>query len=309
MKKIPAFLFEEHHEAFFVWNYSIINNLIRPNNNILLHVDEHSDMAVPNFSYSIKSIRDSLPNLYDFTYKELTIANFIVPTIYQGMFSQVYWLYQSNNEGKAFKKPIVVYSHNSEGKVLKIDVNSDLESLAFFNPDFKKFLFKSVKVQDELPEIKSVVLDIDLDYFSCNPFYYYYRGKLEITKEQYDAFNRDKYHFLRFFLGSGVKSEMDEKRYYLFFNYSPNEVIPSKLKVSKEEIVKRIELFINFLIKNNVQPKLINICRSRLSGFTPKDQWEFIEENLIKNLNALYELNVYQLREIFKQEHLKILDK
>jgi hypothetical protein len=309
MRKIPVFIFEEHHEAFFVWNYSVMNNLMKKSNNTLLHVDEHSDMAVPKFNYSINSIQDKLQELYEFTYNELTIANFIVPAIYQGMFSQLYWLYQSTNEGKGSKRPILVYSHKAEGQVLMLDINCDVGTLAFFNSDLKNALFKSIKTHDEFPESQSVVLDIDLDYFSCNPHYYHYQGKLELTKEQHDSFNRDKHHFLRFSLGSGIKSKTENGRYYLLFNSLHSEVIPSKLKVSPKEIIIRIDRFIEFLRKNNVKPQLIDICRSRLSGFTPEDQWEFIEEKLIEKLSTLYNIEINHIKEVFVQERIKMVAK
>jgi flagellin-specific chaperone FliS len=309
MKKIPLFIFEEHHEAFFVWNYSVMNNLIKKSNNTLLHVDEHSDMAVPKFNYSINSIQDKLQKLYEFTYNELTIANFIVPAIYQGMFSQLYWLYQSTNEGKGSKRPILVYSHKAEGQVLMLDINCDVGTLAFFNSDLKNALFKSIKTHDEFPESQSVVLDIDLDYFSCNPHYYHYQGKLEVTKEQHDSFNRDKHHFLRFSLGSGIKSKTENGRYYLLFNSLHSEVISSKLKVSPKEIIIRIDRFIEFLRKNNVKPQLIDICRSRLSGFTPEDQWEFIEEKLIEKLSTLYNIEINHIKEVFVQERIEMVAK
>jgi hypothetical protein len=309
MKKVPLFIFEEHHEAFFVWNYSIKNKLIPRFNNTLLHVDEHSDMAVPHFNYSINLLNDNLQDIYNFTYNELTIENFIVSAIYQGMYSQIYWLYQSNNERKGAKKQILVYSHNGEGKVLRIDANCDVGALAFFNPDLKNVLFKSLKTHDEFSESKSVVLDIDLDYFSCNPKGYDFKGKLEVTKEQYDAFYTDKHHFLRLCLGSGIKSEVEDGKYYLCFNSLAPEYIPSKLKVSEEKIVMRIDLLIDFLIKNNVKPRLINICRSRLSGFTPEDQWEFIEEKLIKKLSSLYNFEINHIKEIFAQESIELVAK
>ena len=309
MKKIPLFIFEEHYEAFLVWNYSLLNHLISQSNNTLLHVDEHSDMAVPKFNYSIHSIQDKLQKIQEFTYNELTIANFIVPAIYQGLFSQLYWLYQSTNEGKGSQRPILVHSHNGKGQVLMLDINCDVSSLAFFNPDLKSVLFKSIKPHDKFPQSQSVVLDIDLDYFSCNPHYYHYQGKLEVTKEQYDSFNGDQYHFLRFNLGSGIKSQAEKGKYYLLFNPLTTEAIPSKLKVTNQKIMSRIDQFIEFLNKNDIKPQLIDICRSRLSGFTPEDQWQFIEKNLIEKLTTLYDIEINYLKDIFVQERIEVLAK
>jgi hypothetical protein len=78
----------------------------------------------------------------------------------------------------------------------------------------------------------------------------------------------------------------------------------SKLKVSEQEIIRRIDIFLEFLIKNNLEPQLIDICRSRLSGFTPNDQWEFIEQKLIEKLSTIYELEINHITDIFSQEHL-----
>lgn len=311
MKNIQLFIVEEHHEAFWVWNYAIINKLISQHNNTLLHVDQHSDMAVPKFNCSIKSLTDDLLNIYKFTYNELTIDNFIVAAIYQGIFSHVYWLYQTNNEQRENQKSILVYSHKEEGKILKTKRNCDLGSLAFFNPDFKNAQFQARKTLDEFPESQAVVLDIDLDYFSCNPLGYQHKGEVQVTKEQYDLFNNDKYHFLRLAFGSGIKTKVEEGKYYLSFNSSQPEAITEKqkkLKVSEEEIVQRINTLGDWLINKQVEPQLIDICRSRLSGFTPDEQCEFIEKKLIEKLNSIYNLEINQITEVLAKENLELVD-
>lgn len=307
MKKVPVFIFEEHHEAFFVWNYAVMNQLIQRFDNVLLHVDEHSDMDVPRFNYSINSIKDNLHKLYEFTYNELTIANFIIPAIYQGIFSRCYWLYQSNDEGRADKKTLCVHSHNREGRALKIASDRTVGMLTFFDSDFKNTLFKSIKTHNEFLEDKSIVLDIDLDYFSCNSPHHNRQIKLEVTKEQYDEFNEDKHHLLRISLGSGVRSRAAEGKYYMFINTSSDGIISSKLKVSEAEIIRRIDVFTEFLLKNKVEPQLIDICRSRLSGFTPDDQCEFIEEKLVEKLKSIYDIEINHIKEVLAQEKLEVL--
>ncbi|MDJ0690284.1 MAG: UPF0489 family protein [Xenococcaceae cyanobacterium MO_188.B32] len=309
MKKIPLFIFEEHHEAFFIWNYAVMNKMINSSNNILLHVDEHSDMSVPKFNHSIKSIEDDLISLYKFTYNELTIANFIVPAIYQGIFSQLYWLYQSNNEGKKGNKKLLVHSQRGEGKDLIVDPNDHLKTLSFFNPDFKSFFFNSVKTDNQLLETQGMVLDIDLDYFSCNPPSLNYQGILEITEDQYYSFNRDKYHNLHLMFGSGIQSRVKDGKYYLVFESSHSRGIYNQLKVSEKEISKRIDNFIQFLLTNKIEPQIIDICRSRISGFTPADQCQFIEQELLKGLSSIYNVEINNIEEIIAEEKLEMIGK
>jgi len=49
-QNIKTFIIEEHHEAFFVWNYAVLNNLLPAKGNNLFHIDEHSDMGTPRFN-------------------------------------------------------------------------------------------------------------------------------------------------------------------------------------------------------------------------------------------------------------------
>lgn len=302
MKEIPFFILEEHNEAFFLWNYAVRNNLIKQSGNTLLHVDEHSDMGVPRFHHSIKSLNGSLQELYKFTYSEITIENFIVAAIYQGLFNKVYWLYQSN--ARPLPPTIVVYSYDREGKVLMAKNAQELGTLALFDSEYRNVEFQCMRVGNDFPESQSFVLDIDLDYFSCNHQYHQFKGQVEITKDEYNLFIQDKYHFLRMLLGSGVKAEINNGKYYLFFNAFSDEDIPSKLKVSEKEILRRIDALVEFLKDKNVQPQLIDICRSRLSGFTPEEQWRFIEQTLIEKISTLYKLEINSISEIYTRENL-----
>jgi hypothetical protein len=266
-------------------------------------------MSVPKFNHSIKSIEDDLISLYKFTYNELTIANFIVPAIYQGIFNQLYWLYQSNNEGKKGKQNFFVSSHKGKGKDLIVDSNGKLGTLAFFNSDFNKVSFDSIKTHNQLPKTQEIVLDIDLDYFSCNPPDQNCQGILEITEDQYNSFNQDKYHYLRLRFGSGIQSQVKEGKYYLFFQSSHTQGFYSQLKVSEKEISKRINAFIQFLLNNKIEPQIIDICRSKISGFTPADQCQFIEQELLKGLSSIYNIEINNIEEIIAEEKLEMMAK
>ena len=41
MKTTNLYIIEEHHEAFWLWNYCIMRGTIKPSHNTLLHVDHH----------------------------------------------------------------------------------------------------------------------------------------------------------------------------------------------------------------------------------------------------------------------------
>jgi hypothetical protein len=300
--KIPLFIIEEHHEAFFIWNYASLNNLIPTTGNTLLHVDQHADMGLPRFHTSLKTLPAHLPTLSQFTYNELCIGNFIPAAIYQGWFKNFYWL--QHNRLKV-SQTLHVYSYHETGQTLLMTTN--LHEAGVFNTDRKSVLYELKTVNDSLPDKEAVVLDIDLDYFSCDK--QYQSGNLghhciEVTQEEYNRFTTDRYHPLRINVG-GVTAHVDQNRYYLLVN-AFGEVIPSPLKVTLTQIFERIEQFGKFLQDNHIRPQLIDLCRSHFSGFTPADQREFIEEHLLAMLNNLYDCEISYISDILDKEKLTV---
>lgn len=145
---------------------------------------------------------------------------------------------------------------------------------------------------DQIPSNRKVVLDIDLDYFSCsgnpNELEEIY---VEITKDEYSNFINDKYHRLHFSgIGKIETLVKEDKYFYVINNY--HEIYPQDEKVDEDILNKRIDLFIELLHQKNITPLVVNICRSRHSGYTPKDQWEFIEKNIVTGLKQLYFLKL-----------------
>ena len=100
MDKVPLYIIEEHHEAFLIWNHAVTEKLIKPSKNILLHLDEHSDMGAPVFLTSMKSLRKNVKDLHTFTYNELKIENFIVAAVFKRIFNKIYWLGHKDNGRK-----------------------------------------------------------------------------------------------------------------------------------------------------------------------------------------------------------------
>lgn len=288
---------------------------MKPSHNTLLHVDYHSDFSVPALQTSLYSLQGDLNAIKAFTYRELGIASFIAPAIYQGIFNEVFWIDAKKVGGKApsldrvdilpinhedrimTQKKIEGYlqSANKDGKNFKIqELVPIIKALPY--PGRKEFVYHYVKLPSEIVFSDSTVLDIDMDYFSCweNPRKSI-ELKVEITKEAYGLLH-DPYHPVNLLMKRPFLEKSGE-RFFAYFNHREKDV-RSAAKVDQKEILSRIDAFVLFLQGNNVYPQIITICRSRHSGFTPLDQWEFIENNLIERLRQLYSLEAVSLQEI-----------
>ena len=160
LEPIPLFFIEEHNEAFYIWHYAISHSLISSSNNILLHVDTHSDLSSPVLTTPINDLSNHLPDIHKFTYDELGIGSFIYPAIYQGIFNQIFWMGYFDNSLAPMKIQILS-TYNNEGKIFLLNQSfpNDSKSISFSRQDFT--------INDSLSIKQPVVLDIDLDYFSC----------------------------------------------------------------------------------------------------------------------------------------------
>jgi hypothetical protein len=296
-KHIPIFIVEEHHEAFIAWIFAIQQGWMQAKGNCLYHVDEHSDMGTPRFNASVHDLnKGELDKVKRFAYQELNIASFIVPACYLEIFSQIYWIRQKHR--KILHEPINMFvrSYNQAGKRLlsgKVkDIKSDIP-----NEDRKLFDYY-LQTVDQLPSNKEVVLDIDLDYFSCsgnpNELKEIY---IEITEEEQARFSANKYHRLNYCgLGRIETTVLDGRFYYVINNY--NEIYPSFTTVSETLIEERIMYFIKILKEKHVSPSIITICRSRYSGYTPPNQWEYIETQLLSGLDEIYSIENIHLNQL-----------
>jgi len=293
-QNIPVFTVEEHHEAFIVWNYAAKAGWIPDKENCLFHVDAHSDMATPRFNKSIHELKSDLSELKKFTYKELNIASFIVPACYQGLFNQVFWIKPNNINQSYTQQERYVRSFNQSGKRL---ISGKTESLPkekdIIDPDRKIFDY-FLSTIEQLPSHREVVLDIDLDYFSCsgNP------NELkeiiiEITDDEYHNFIMNPYHRLNYIGFYNIEAVQQEgKSLYIINKF--NEKYSAKSKVDNQIVEERIDKFIDCLSSKHVTPFVIDICRSRFSGYTPGDQWNFIEGNLLEKLDNLFKIKQIQ---------------
>ena len=290
-KEIPIYTIEEHHEVFIVWHHAIQNRIILPSGNTLFHIDEHSDMGVPQFNSSIQGLNGNMKTIKNFAYEELGIASFIVPAVYQKIFDTIFWIKQKHNKPTPVHKEMFVRSYNNAGK--KLFLGKMTEKLRVKVTDIENdiigfdYHFRTIA---QLDKASDIVLDIDLDYFSCagNPNLQK-EIRVEITKSEYDQFIEDKYHRLNFVGFNKIRAEIDSGRYYYVIN-DFNEIYPSDSYVDKKTIKDRVKEFCKILVSRCIEPKLISICRSNYSGYTSEDQCKFIQNTLLNEIGTIYQL-------------------
>jgi hypothetical protein len=300
MPKTPLFIMEEHHEAFFIWHYAIHQQLMVASGNTLLHVDEHADIGAPRLFQSVDTLGMDLHAIYRFTFDELSCFEFIIPSLYLGLFKELVWIRQTAE--RKSDQIAIVRAPQKSGQFFEIaayNVFSNQPTLPPKAPtDGRCVRYRHQTTTDVLPAMDKVILDIDLDYFSCEDAVNLPQ-KLEVSPEEYVRFQTDRYHFLRINQGSRIKMQEEDGRYFLYLKNYP-EAAPTPLRVSKSAILERLDAFVAFLRDKQVKPQIIDIARSRFSGYTPHDQWQFIEQNLIERLSTLYDLDIRTVDQVYE---------
>ncbi|MCK9224441.1 MAG: UPF0489 family protein [Candidatus Muirbacterium halophilum] len=292
MKKL--FIIEEHNEAFYVWMYCIKQGLMNRSDNVLLHVDHHSDFGVPALCESVNdTFSKSLLEIQNFTYKNLLIADFIVPAMYLGVFNEYYWLrrvYHGKNEiGDYYIK-----SHKREGKIF---TNAPDDSVwKGVLPDDGRVVYKHgrLNVEESFNFGKSVFLDIDIDYF-CSHRARFLQRRIKITEDEYFNILNDKYHFLNLEFNYSLLKE--DNGFFVVLNDNLIELEKAHL-TQKSVIDARIDDFCDYVKINNIIPEHIILCRSRFSNYTPENLWEYIENTIYSKLSIMFEFETVNIKDI-----------
>ena len=297
---VKTVVVEEHHEAFIVWHWAKNQGLIPSRDNYLLHIDEHADMFPPRLRQSLKELSDDFAEVVAFTYRELTVASFIIPAVYQGLINQIYWAKQKHKGVKKKERAELVHSCNSEGKFMAREPYNNVFQGLMSTAKDGKLLKSYLGAEEDMPEQQEVLLDIDLDYFSAIEFPHEYQSRrIEITREEYERFIGDKYHFMRL-TGPRCEAREIEGQFYYEIN-ATDEIYPSRLKIDEDLIAARVQELIDSLKAKDIRPQLISVCRSKLSGYTPADQCEFIEELLMNGLSHIYDMDICHVEDILAE--------
>jgi hypothetical protein len=82
-KKIDAYLFDNHNHALYFWYLARKEGKIG-NNNLLIHIDEHSDMRDPE-NYISSDDSQILEKVFDYVNFTLNVGNYIIPAQKEGI--------------------------------------------------------------------------------------------------------------------------------------------------------------------------------------------------------------------------------
>ena len=282
--KMPFLTMEEHHEAFYYWGLAVEKGWIAPRGNVLFHVDHHDDLTCGGYFHDFSKPFLTLEERRAFTYSDLGIADFIVPALYEGLFSQMFNM-----------KGLVKQPFSTEERLIRLRGNHVLEPgkyIPFLHADKRRdgadgygFYTYHEGALSDTGMLENVVLDIDLDYFCWdNSLSTTASKRIEITKEAHEEFNENPYHPFRILPRALIRAEAENGRYYLRYTEPPTEEAPAEEK----QIRTRIDHFFNWLGSQPWEPSLVTLCRSAYSGYLPRDRAELVEELVCEGLKRLW---------------------
>ena len=138
------YLFDNHNHAYYFW-YLARSNWLIGDNNLLYHIDEHSDMRDPK-KYLVKPDSLDMRKVFNYTnFSDINVWNYIIPAQKEWLIGDVV---QIRNEDNLLEYLSYHITHSLKPNGREVILNLDLD---FFQPDLD-FIDYELK--------KKVVLDI-----------------------------------------------------------------------------------------------------------------------------------------------------
>lgn len=173
--RVNVSFFGNNNRSYYQWHRSLKEKEIQAGS-ILVHFDTHSDMDRGEIFLPPES--DSLHyDLNQYTDEELSIANFIIPALYEGTISEVYWVLpdwaaKGTEKGRGLqfasgfetgRNEYYVGRNKSDGSIY-FSVNKPKRK---YVSNIRKIVIHNIYKED-LPDFsrksESIIVDIDLDW-------------------------------------------------------------------------------------------------------------------------------------------------
>lgn len=124
------YLFDNHNHAFYFW-YLARSEWIIWDNNILYHIDEHSDTRVPE-KFIWKEDAKDLQKVFEYTNFCLNVGNYIIPAQKEGIISNIVQI-RSENDLVNFDEKFLW-----ENIILNLDLDFFEPNLHYIDYELKK---------------------------------------------------------------------------------------------------------------------------------------------------------------------------
>lgn len=301
--KIPVSVMHEHRDAYYHWMYMIDRGIIPAERNYLLHVDHHDDYDTRGYGRDLTAMPQTWQEALDFTDECLGIADFIVPALWQGIFSTFHNLKNlipvKIKEQACFIKLMKGNPHVPETG----DFIPALHSSKRNDPGsgYKFFTYREggLRDGDEITD-KNIVLDVDLDYFcwddslrSVSP------KRMEITREAYEEYRLNRNHPFRLLPARVFTVTESDGKYYIEYR---EHLERDPLPIDKMIILRMNHLF-DWFEKLRLRPRAIDICRSDISGYLPAEKAAFVEAEFRKRLEEHFDVEYIAVPERLRDPH------
>lgn len=282
--KIPFYMIEEHHEAFYCWGVGVEQGYLKSRDNVLFHIDHHDDFECGAYFHDFTRPFLGLEQRQTFTCECLGIADFIVPALYEGLFSIFYNMKGLFPQPFTGKEQFVRRVGNS-----RLDVGN---YVPFLHSGYRRdgheayrFFTSYTGSLSQTPPMEQVALDIDLDYF-CWDDTLRTAGKkrMEITRQAYEEYRDDRYHPFRILPRRLLHVEEQEGRFYICYE----EPFSEEQQADEERICRRVKRFFTWLKAQPWEPSLITVCRSVHSGYLPRTKAPLIEKLVTEGMEDLW---------------------
>lgn len=285
---IPVITIEEHNEALTALAWAQETGAIQDGPVRLLHVDQHADLNIPTLSRSIAGVPCRVDAIKPLVEEEISIATFLWAGAYLGLINEVFWLSPGSpipgarpRQTQSSKRMLIATTDPDRRELLTMVRRP--ETLFFGNDDRMPLDLHFVGTNFDIPKAETPwVLGIDLDYFSCNstPENGF---RINVTEDTYLAVRDNAYHPLRLSLYHRVRAVREGNDFCLEFDMLPSRSADPLIR-DATSIVAQVSALAEMLQRQAEPPALVVIARSRISGFTPAHQWQFIEEHVVQML-------------------------